>query len=47
MKVYRDAFGVDNVSGAAAMSVVLALGTLAVSVVLLRVLQRRTFEGTR
>jgi multiple sugar transport system permease protein len=47
MKVYRDAFGVDNISGAAAMSVVLALGTLAISVVLLRVLQRRTFEEAR
>lgn len=47
MKVYRDAFGLDDVSGAAAMSVVLALGTLAVSVVLLRVLQRRTFDEAR
>jgi len=47
MKVYRDAFGVDNISGAAATSVVLALGTLIVSLLLLRVLQRRTFEEVR
>lgn len=47
MKVYRDAFGLDNVSSAAAMSVVLALGTLAISVVLLRILQRRTFEDVK
>lgn len=44
MKVYRDAFALDDTSGAAAMSVILALGTLVVSVLLLRVLQRRTFE---
>lgn len=44
MKVYRDAFALDDSSGAAAMSVVLALGTLVVSVLLLRVLQRRTLE---
>lgn len=42
MKIYRDAFGLDDVSGAAAASVVLALGTLAVSIGLLRLLQRRT-----
>ena len=47
MKVYRDAFALDDVSGAAAMSVVLAIGTLIVSALLLRVLQRRTFEQTR
>ncbi|MBN9605226.1 MAG: sugar ABC transporter permease [Actinomycetales bacterium] len=47
MKVYRDAFGLDNVSSAAAMSVVLALGTLVVSLVLLRILQRRTFEEAK
>ena len=43
MKVYRDAFGNDDVAGAAAMSVVLALGTLAISLGLLRLLQRRAF----
>lgn len=47
MKVYRDAFGTDNISSAAAASVVLALGTLLVSLALLRLLQRRTFEETR
>lgn len=47
MKIYRDAFGTDNVSGAAAASVVLALGTLIVSLGLLRLLQRRTFEEVR
>lgn len=47
MKVYRDAFGTDNISSAAAASVVLALGTLFVSLALLRLLQRRTFEETR
>lgn len=47
MKVYRDAFALDDVSGAAAMSVVLAIGTLIVSALLLRVLQRRTFEQAR
>lgn len=43
MKIYRDAFGLDNTSGAAAASVLLALGTLAISLGLLRLLQRRTF----
>lgn len=47
MKIYRDAFGTDDVSGASAASVVLALGTLLVSLVLLRLLQRRTFEDER
>lgn len=47
MKVYRDAFGLDNVSGAAAMSVVLAIGTLLISIGLLRLLQRRTFDESR
>lgn len=44
MKIYRDAFALDDSSGAAAMSVILALGTLVVSVLLLRLLQRRTLE---
>lgn len=43
MKVYRDAFGNDDVAGAAATSVVLAIGTLVISLLLLRVLQRRAF----
>jgi multiple sugar transport system permease protein len=47
MKVYRDAFGSDDVAGAAATSVVLAVGTLIVSLVLLRVLQRRAFGEER
>ncbi|MGW8482303.1 carbohydrate ABC transporter permease [Microbacterium sp. NPDC055903] len=41
MKIYRDAFMRDDLSLAAASSVVLALGTLVVSVILLRVTQRR------
>jgi multiple sugar transport system permease protein len=44
MKIHRDAFGTDDVSGAAAASVVLALGTLVVSLGLMRVLQRRTLD---
>ncbi|BDZ46136.1 carbohydrate ABC transporter permease [Naasia aerilata] len=47
MKVYRDAFSKDDMSGAAATSVVLALATLLVSFALLRILQRRTLEGSR
>ena len=47
MKVYRDAFGSDDVAGAAATSVVLAIGTLAVSLGLLRMLQRRAFAEER
>ncbi|GAA2075916.1 carbohydrate ABC transporter permease [Microbacterium hatanonis] len=43
MKIYRDAFNLDNTSGAAAASVILALGTLIISLGLLRLLQRRTF----
>ncbi|UFU02124.1 sugar ABC transporter permease [Ruania suaedae] len=42
MKIYRDAFVRDDLSLAAASSVVLALGTLVVSVVLLRLTQRRS-----
>jgi len=47
MKVYQDAFSNDDVSGAAATSVVLAVGTLVISLALLRVLQRRTFDERR
>ncbi|SEF00042.1 carbohydrate ABC transporter permease [Ruania alba] len=43
MKIYRDAFVRDDLSLAAASSVVLALGTLIVSVLLLRLTQKRTF----
>ena len=43
MTIYRDAFIRDNLSLAAASSVVLALGTLVVSVVLLRLTQKRAF----
>jgi len=43
MTIYRDAFTRDNLSLAAASSVVLALGTLVVSVVLLRLTQKRAF----
>ncbi|MGC5170574.1 carbohydrate ABC transporter permease [Micromonospora sp. DT81.3] len=45
MKIYRDAFVRDDLSLAAASSVVLALGTLVLSVVLLRVTQKRAFGG--
>jgi len=47
MKVYQDAFSLDDISGAAAASVILALGTLVVSLLLLRALQRRTFDDGR
>lgn len=43
MKIYQEAFMNDNLGGAAAASVVLALGTLILSVILLRFFQRRTF----
>ena len=43
MTIYRDAFTRDDLSLAAASSVALALGTLVVSVVLLRVTQKRSF----
>jgi multiple sugar transport system permease protein len=46
MMIYRDAFTRDNLSLAAASSVALALGTLVVSVILLRVTQKRTFGGS-
>ncbi|GAA4768874.1 carbohydrate ABC transporter permease [Microbacterium gilvum] len=45
MKIYRDAFARDDLSLAAASSVVLALGTLIISIVLLRATQRRSFGG--
>ncbi|WP_275005422.1 carbohydrate ABC transporter permease [Promicromonospora iranensis] len=43
MMIYRDAFTRDNLSLAAASSVALALGTLVVSVILLRLTQKRSF----
>ncbi|WP_129790087.1 carbohydrate ABC transporter permease [Promicromonospora panici] len=46
MTIYRDAFTRDNLSLAAASSVALALGTLVVSIILLRVTQKRTFGGS-
>ncbi|MFJ9173737.1 carbohydrate ABC transporter permease [Streptomyces sp. NPDC102360] len=44
MKIYQDGFGTDDLSGSAAMSVVLAAGTVIVSLGLLRMLQRRTMN---
>lgn len=43
MLIYRDAFTRDDLSLAAASSVALALGTLVVSVILLRLTQKRSF----
>lgn len=43
MKVYRDAFVNDDQSSAAATSVLLAAVTLVLSLLLLRVLQKRAF----
>lgn len=45
MKIYRDAFARDDLSLAAASSVILAIGTLVVSVILLRATQRKSFGG--
>ncbi|WP_251455461.1 sugar ABC transporter permease [Microbacterium sp. Marseille-Q6648] len=45
MKIYRDAFVRDDLSLAAASSVVLAIGTLVVSVLLLRATQKRALGG--
>ncbi|NLP83110.1 sugar ABC transporter permease [Microbacterium sp. CFH 90308] len=45
MKIYRDAFTRDDLSLAAASSVVLALGTLLLSVLLLRATQKSAFGG--
>jgi multiple sugar transport system permease protein len=43
MEIYEETFTNDNLGGAAASSVVLAVGILIVSLLLLRFLQRRTF----
>ncbi|MBL1066167.1 carbohydrate ABC transporter permease [Streptomyces sp. 7-21] len=45
MQIYRDGFIRDDLPMAAAGSVVLAVGTLVVSVILLKVTQRRAFGG--
>ncbi len=45
MKIYRDAFIRDDLSLAAASSVVLALGTLLLSIILLRATQKSAFGG--
>jgi multiple sugar transport system permease protein len=47
MAVYRDAFVNNDIYSAAAASVLLALGTLALSLIALTVLQRRTFGRSR
>ncbi|MFD0743817.1 carbohydrate ABC transporter permease [Phytohabitans flavus] len=47
MTIYRDAFVNADIYSAAAASVVLALGTLAVSVAVLTLLQRRAFGRDR
>jgi multiple sugar transport system permease protein len=47
MHIYRDAFIRDDLPLASAASVLLAAGTLVVSVVLLKVTQRRAFGGMR
>jgi multiple sugar transport system permease protein len=45
MEIHEEAFAGDNLGGAAAGSVVLALGILVISLLLLRFLQRRMFGG--
>lgn len=45
MKIYQEAFMNNNLGGAAAASVVLAVGTLLLSLLVLRVVQRRAFGG--
>ncbi|TDC80262.1 carbohydrate ABC transporter permease [Streptomyces hainanensis] len=47
MYIYRDGFIRDDLPMAAAGSVVLAIGTLVLSLALLRVTQRRTFGGAQ
>lgn len=47
MKIYRDAFTRDDLSLAAASSVVLAIGTLVLSVILLRATRGSSFGGDR
>jgi multiple sugar transport system permease protein len=45
MMIYRDAFLTDNLPTAAALSVVLALGTVIVSAIVLRIANRRNSGG--
>ncbi len=45
MKIYRDAFARDDIWLASASSVLLAVGTLILSVILLRATQRSAFGG--
>jgi multiple sugar transport system permease protein len=45
MTIYRNAFLTDDLPGAAALSVVLALGTVVVSALVLWITNRRT-EGS-
>jgi multiple sugar transport system permease protein len=45
MTIYRNAFLTDDLPGAAALSVVLALGTVVVSALVLGITNRRT-EGS-
>ncbi|MCI2237749.1 sugar ABC transporter permease [Kineococcus sp. TRM81007] len=47
MKIYQEAFDNDNLGGAAAASVILAVGTLVLSSLILRFFQRTTFGGDR
>ena len=47
MTIYRDAFITDNLPAAAASSTVLALGTVLVSVIELRIANRKTMEAVR
>ncbi|SEH00139.1 multiple sugar transport system permease protein [Nonomuraea solani] len=47
MQIYRDGFIRDDLPLAAAASVILAAGTLALSVLLLKVTQKRAFGGMR
>jgi len=43
MKIYQEAFVNDNLGGAAAASVILAVGILLLSLLILRVFQRKMF----
>ena len=47
MTIYRDAFTRDNLPLASASSVILAVGTVVISIVVLKVTQKRAFgEGS-
>ncbi|MFD2024503.1 carbohydrate ABC transporter permease [Promicromonospora aerolata] len=47
MAIYRDAFGTDDLPQAAAASTVLAVGTVLVSVIILRIVNRKRMGGER